>query len=156
MNKLKFAYLLYLTIIISFSLSSCKALKTAPYDQYSYQKTVEIKVEASNLIDKSVTEYSENIEAIDDLNLEIQKIVAYEKNKPNNEITYAMWKILSDKEKNLLSGYLKMWQEKGKVSRVLVTEAKGQIMEAMDLLLQYEGKKDKQAKEKLLEMILNN
>jgi len=135
---------------------SCNSLKTAVYDQYSYQKSVEIKIEASNTIDKATTLYSDNLEAIAHLNLEIQKIVAYEKNKPNNEITYAMWQILSDKEKNLLSGFLKRWKEKGKLSQVFVTEAKGQIMEAMDLLIQYEGKKDKTSKDKLLDIITGN
>jgi len=152
MNKLKYVAFLFSLIVI---FTSCEALKTAAYDQYSYQKSVEIKVEASNLIDKAITSYSENIDAIEDLNLEIQKIVEYEKNKPNNEITYAMWQLLNDEEKNMLSGFLKHWQEKDKLSQIFVTEAKGQIMEAMDLLIQYEGKKDKEAKTKLLDLILN-
>jgi hypothetical protein len=155
MNKLNFTYFTVL-IAATLLLSSCNVLKTAPYDQYSYQKTVEIKVDASNLIDKATTQYLENEEAINSLNVEIQKIVAYEKNKPNNEISYAMWKILSDKEKNLLSGFLKRWQEKGQLSQIFISEAKGQIMEAMDLLIQYEGAKDKEAKESLLQMIANN
>ncbi len=136
--------------------TSCESLKTASYDQYSYQKSVEIKVEASNLMDKATTPYADNIEAIAALNLEIQKIVEYEKNKPNNEITYAMWKILSNEEKNLLSGFFKRWKEKSELSQFFITEAKGQVLEAMDLLIQYEGKKDKVVKDKLVDIISNN
>ncbi len=151
-------YIKHLSVVLLFSslLFSCNSLKTAIYDQYSYQKTTEIKVEASNLIDKATTSYTDNIDDIERLNLEIQKIVAYEKNKPNNEITYAMWQLLSNEEKNLLSGFLKRWKEKEVLSQFFVTEAKAQIMEAMDLLIQYEAKKDKVSKDKLLDIITGN
>jgi len=137
-------------------MTSCDSLRTAVYDQYSYQKSVEIKVETSNLMDKATTAYTDNKEEIDALDKEIQKIVEYEKNKPNNEITYAMWKILSNKEKNLLTGFFKRWEDKGQMSQFFITEAKAQVIEAMDLLIQYEGKKDKVAKDRLLDIITSN
>ncbi|MCF6278957.1 MAG: hypothetical protein L3J14_01265 [Flavobacteriaceae bacterium] len=154
-KKMKYFQVVLLTVF-TIIIMSCNSLKTASYDQYSYQKTTEIKVDASNLIDKATTSYVDNIEAIESLNLEIQKIVAYEKNKPNNEITYAMWKILSDSERNLLVGFLKYWKENDTLSQLFVTEAKTQIMEAMDLLIKYEGKKDKVSKDKLMGIINGN
>ncbi len=146
-------FLLTLSMVF---LTSCESLKTAAYDQYSYQKSVEIKVEASNLMDKATASYTDNLEDIESLNTEIQKIVEYEKNKPNNDITYAMWKILSNEEKNLLSGFFKHWKEQDVLSQFFITEAKGQVLEAMDLLIQYEGKKDKVVKDKLIDIISNN
>ncbi|MGB5819936.1 MAG: hypothetical protein WBG90_10675 [Saonia sp.] len=45
-------------LLLFFSiLSSCGAVKTAVFDQYSYQKAIEIKVDASNLIEKSTGPY---------------------------------------------------------------------------------------------------
>ncbi|QTD39030.1 hypothetical protein JL193_07210 [Polaribacter batillariae] len=140
-------------IFLTSILFSCSSLKTALYDHYSYQKTVEIKVETSSLIDKATTPYNEHLKEIGELGMDIQKIIEYEKNKPNNEITYAMWKVLADKDKNLLVGFFKRWKEKGELKPFFVKEAKSQIMEAIDLLLKYEGKKDKEAKKKLLELI---
>ncbi|MDH7911364.1 hypothetical protein [Winogradskyella sp. SYSU M77433] len=140
-------------LISSFLFFSCNSLKTAVYDQYSYQKTVEIKVEASNLIDKATTPYEDNLQEVGELGLEIQKIIEYEKNKPNNEITYAMWQVLADKDKNLLVGFFKRWKEKGQLNSFFVEEAKVQIMQAMDLLLEYEIKKDKETEDKLLQLI---
>lgn len=140
-------------LIFSSLIFSCNSLKTAVYDQYSYQKTVEIKVEASNLIDKATTPYTDHLKNIGELGLEIQKIIEYEKNKPNNDITYAMWQVLGNKDKNLLVGFFKRWKEKGQLNAVFVEEAKAQIMEAMDLLIQYETKKDKESKDKLLQLI---
>lgn len=143
-------------LLLSSLLFSCNSIKTAVYDQYSYQKTIEIKVEASNLMDKATTPYTDQLQDIGELGLEIQKIIEYEKNKPNNEITYAMWQLLADKDKNLLVGFFKRWKDKGQLNAIFVEEAKAQIMQAMDLLIQYEGKKDKETKDKLLDLIANN
>lgn len=151
-------FIKHLAFILLFSsvLVSCSIFKTALYDQYSYQKTVEIKVEASNLMDKATTSYINNLKEIGELGLEIQKITEYEKNKPNNEITYAMWQLLGNKDKNLLVGFFKLWKEKEKLNPFFIKEAKLQIIKAIDLLIQYESKKDKEAKNKLLQLINNN
>ena len=77
----------------------------------------------------------------------------YEKNKPNNEITFAMWQLLNDKEKSLLAGFFKRWEEKETLSPVFLKESKKQVIEALDLLIQYEIKKDNQSKDSLLEII---
>lgn len=140
-------------IILMVVLSSCTATKTALFDHYSYQKATEIKVETSNLMDKSSTSYTDNKIAVEKLLLEVQKLVEYEKNKPNNEITFAMWTILNDKEKNLLAGFFSRWQEKEKLSPAFAIEAKKQTMEALDLLIQYEVKKDKESANLLLDLI---
>ena len=143
------------TILVLFLLSlvSCTSTKTALFDQYSYQKTTELKVETSNLIDKATTSYSANKVQIDKLLLDVEKLVEYEKNKPNNEITFAMWTILNDKEKNLLAGFFKRWEENDKLSVTFSQEAKKQVLEAFDLLIQYEVKKDKESANLLLNLI---
>ena len=146
----------FLLIFIAAFLSSCSILKTAPYDQYSFQKTIEIKIDANHLIDKAESSYQENISEIQELKSEIAKIVEYEKYKPNNEITYKMWLLVANEDKNLLAGFLKRWEEKGKLSSFFITEAKGQITEAFDLLLQYESKKEPATKNQLLELLSNN
>lgn len=143
-------------LLFSSVLASCSTFKTVIYDQYSYQKTVEIKVEASNLMEKATTPYINNLKEIGELGLEIQKIIEYEKSKPNNDITYAMWQILGDKDRNLLTGFFKRWKEKEKLNPIFIKEAKLQIIEAMDLLIQYESKKNKGTKNKLLQLINNN
>lgn len=139
-----------------FLFTSCEVLKTAPYDQYSYQNTIEIKVDASRLMDKAVTPYENHLEEVEILFIDIEKMMEYEKNKPNNEITYAMWQILSDDEKNLLAGFFKRWKEQGSFSETFLTESKAQVMEAMDILIQYEGRKDPESKNKLMNIITGN
>ncbi|CAM1359842.1 conserved hypothetical protein [Tenacibaculum sediminilitoris] len=151
-NNKPFFVLLFITAF----LTSCNILKTAPYDQYSFQKTIEIKIDANQLIEKAETPYQENINEIEELQNEVAKIVEYEKFKPNNEITYKMWLLLANENKNLLAGFFKRWKEKGKLSSFFITEAKGQISEAFDLLLKYESKKEPTTKNKLLDFISTN
>ncbi|WDO13779.1 hypothetical protein MH928_03540 [Flavobacterium sp. WW92] len=67
-----------------------------------------------------------------------------------------MWKVLTDEEKNLLSGFFKRWKEKESLSPVFLQESKKQVLEALDLLIQYEIKKDKVSKEGLLSLINSN
>ncbi len=136
-----------------FALSSCNSTRTALFDQYSYEKTIELKVETINLMNKSTTSYSENKQEIDKLFLDIEKLVEYEKNKPDNEITFQLWKTLNDKEKNLVAGFFKHWETKGIISKSFLEESKIQIREAFDLLIQYEIKKDKQSKDELIDLI---
>ncbi|WGH74367.1 hypothetical protein P8625_09600 [Tenacibaculum tangerinum] len=137
-------------------MSACSTLRTAPYDQYSFQKTIELKIDAGQLMEKAETPYQENSIEINNLKNEIAKIVEYEKFKPNNEITYKMWLLLANEDKNLLAGFLKRWEEKETLSPFFITETKGQITEAFDLLLTYEAKKEPAAKNSLLELISKN
>ncbi|HEY1194299.1 hypothetical protein [Flavobacterium sp.] len=140
-------------LAFSFITTSCDSTRTALFDPYSYQKTTEIKVQAIKIMDKALTPYQNQKPEVEALLLEIEKLVEYEKNKPNNEITFAMWKVLSDKEKNLLTGFFKRWESKEILSPSFVDESKKQILNAFDLLIQYEINKDKESKAQLLELI---
>lgn len=155
MKYLKLKQLSFL-VLLSFIISSCKSTKTALFDQYSYEKTIELKVELDKLMSKATTPYSSNKQEIENLFLNLEKLVEYEKNKPNNEITFEMLQVLNDKEKNLLAGFFKYWETKEVVSKSFLDESKKQILEAFDLLIQYEIKKDKQSKEELLNLINRN
>lgn len=148
----------HLTLLIAlfFAITSCTSTKTALFDHYSYQKTTELKVETSKLMNKAITSYSTHKEEVESLMLNIEKLSEYEKNKPNNEITFAMWKLLTNKEKNLLAGFFKRWETKGIVSPAFLEESKKQVLDALDLLIQYEIKKDRESKDALLDLINGN
>lgn len=145
-----------LLTFLTFGITSCESTRTALFDHYSYQRTTELKVETSKLMEKATTPYSQNKTEIEALFLNIEKLAEYEKNKPNNEITFAMWTVLTDQEKNLLGGFFKRWKEKETLTPVFLQESKKQVIEALDLLIQYEIKKDKQSKDSLLSLISKN
>ncbi|QIJ90443.1 hypothetical protein C7H62_2635 [Mesoflavibacter sp. HG96] len=149
--KLKlFFYICFLSIIVS-----CNSLKTAVYDQYSYQQTISVKVESEALIEKAIDSFSHHEAEVNDLILDLKKLVEYEKNKPNNEITYAMLKLMEDQDKSLLAGFLKRWEDEQQLSQVFTNEAKAQIMEAFDLIIKYEANKNKENKTNLLSFLGN-
>ena len=142
-----------ITFLFCFVLMSCNGLKTAVYDQYSYQQTTSIKVEVVKLADNATESYAKYSLEVKKMLLDMEKMMEYEKNKPNNETTYTMWKLLNDKDKNLVAGFFKRWEEKESLSPIFIEESKKQMMEAFDLLIQYEIKKDQQSKNNLLTLI---
>lgn len=152
---MKHLKLKYTTFLIAFfiAITSCTTTKTAQFDPYSYQKTTEIKVETSKLMSYATTSYNLHKEEVEALLLSIDKLTEYEKNKPNNEISFAMWKVLNDKERNLLAGFFKRWETKKTLSQTYLEESKKQVLDALDLLIQYEIKKEKESKEALSDLI---
>lgn len=142
-----------LLIALLFVNISCKSTRTTSFDFYSYQKTTELKVLISVLMDKSTESYTLHQEEVNVLLLEIEKVKEYEKGKPNNTITIAMWKMLTDTEENLLSGYFVFWKTNKTVSPSFTKEAKQQILEALDLMIQYEMRKDKTTENELLKIL---
>lgn len=137
-------------------LSSCQSLKTAIFDQYSYQQAISIKVESLNLMDDGTQPYDVFEVEVEDMLLELQKMVEYEKNKPDNEVSYAMWKVLANKDKNLLAGFFKRWKDDGQLSEGFTNEAKLQISEALDLIIKYEAQKNKTNETNILNFLGTN
>jgi len=155
MKLLKSKYLL-IALTLQLVLMSCQSLKTAVFDQYSYQQAISLKVESGNLLDHATTSYDAYDAEVGELLLELQKIVEYEKNKPNNEVSYAMWKVMADKDKNLLAGFIKRWDEEEMLSEAFTREAKQQIMEAFDLIIKYEAQKNKSNETNILNFLSTN
>ncbi|WP_417236191.1 hypothetical protein [Bizionia paragorgiae] len=130
-------------LIMTFLVISCQSLKTAVYDQYSYQQAISLKVESDAIIDHATTPFRDHINVITGLRMDLKKLVEYEKNKPNNSISYAMLQLLENEDRNLLGGFLKRWEEEQQLSEAFTKEAKAQIMEAFDLIIKYEAEKNK-------------
>ena len=137
-------------------LVSCNSLKTAVFDQYSYQQAISLKVESLNLMNNAIEDYSANEAEVEKLLLDLQKIVEYEKNKPDNEVSFAMWNVVANKDRNLLAGFLKRWKDKSQLSKVFINEAKLQVTEALDLIIKYEANKNKTNESSILNFLSNN
>ena len=142
--------------IFLFVLQSCGSTKMAPYDDDSYQKTVEIKVRASALMDHATEPYEIHSDTVEELFMEIEGIKRYELSRASNDITYKMWQLLTDEDRFLLAGFLKRWKENEQLSGVFVDAAKPQVIEAFDLLIQFESNKDTKARSNLEDFILKN
>jgi hypothetical protein len=138
------------TSIIALCITSCVSL----YDHYTYTETIETKLEALSLVDKSDEEFASHEAAVVALKNQIEKMLIYERGKNKNIITIKMWEVLHN-DKNLIGSYLKLWEEKGRLNPVFIDEAKPQIEQAFDILIQFEEKKDKKS-ETILSNFINN
>jgi len=124
-----------------FLLYSCAS--TALYDQQSFDKAINAKVETLSLINKSNEDYAEHEGKVDDLLLELQKIYEYDKRRSNNQLTTRMWDVMLDENRNLVAGYFKKWKTGGPQNQVFIDEVAIQLEQAFDLLLDFESAKNK-------------
>lgn len=136
MKKCLIIFPVLLTIFLS-----CKTISS--FDQYAYIQATSLKVDALNLMEKATTSYTAHIQEVLPLKANIEKAYEYEKHRPKNEITANMWQIIKDTSRNLLGGFLTRWQAKDSLSPAFVNEAKMQVGEAFDLLIELESKKIK-------------
>lgn len=149
-------YMKHILLLCVLMLSACNGIKTAIYDQYSYQQEVTLKVATKSILDQATNPYEDYKNEVSVLLLEMEKMEEYEKNKPHNELSYQMWQLMTDTEKNNVAGLFKYWEEKGQLSPVFLSEATDQVMETFDVLIQYEVSKDKKREHVLLEFLANN
>lgn len=137
MKTLKIYFILLCTVT---TISSCTSTSSL-YDHYTYTETIEIKLQTLSLMDKSDTAFSTHENEVIALKNELEKMLIYERGKGKNEITQKMWEVLNNDNKLVLS-YLTLWEQKGSLNTAFIQEAKPQIEEAFNILIQYEEKKD--------------
>ena len=135
-------------------LSACKTI--SGYDQYAYAQGTALKVDALNLMDKATENFTSQQAGIDDINTRIEKAYEYEKHRPKNAITVKMWELLKNPDRNLFGGFLKRWKEKTTLSAAFINEAKVQVAEAFDMIVELESQKIKETDAKVTTFISTN
>ena len=123
------------------ALASCSTIST--YDQAAYEHATSAKVDTLALMDKATESYSAHEKEITAIRTELEKAYEYDLGRPLNKITFAQWVILLDHERNLIGGFLKMWQSQGSLGTTFVTEKKKQIALAFDKIIGLESGKIK-------------
>jgi len=131
----------WLSLLPVLFFSSCASV--ALYDDYSFKQTINAKVQTIDLMKKSVEPYDQHVNEVDELMNSLQKIYDYDKRRTDNILSTKMWSIIMDPDQYLVAGYFKKWKTGGPQNKALVVEAIGQITEAFDKLLDFEGAKDK-------------
>lgn len=131
-----------LTAVVIVGLTgACQTIST--YDQAAYEHATNAKVEAVALMDNATTSYSEHAREVAALKLTLQKAYEYDKGRPVNQITIALWDKLLDPSRDLLGGFLREWKEDGPLLPKYVANKKDQVASAFDVLIQLESGKIK-------------
>lgn len=143
MKKTNLSVLIRNLTILVFILSFTACATISSFDQYAYTQTTSLKVDAMNTMDLATDDYATHEKTVQDLQTKLQKVYAYEKNRPKNEITLKMWDKLLDGNGHLLGGFIKRWQTEHKLNAVFVREEKKIIDEAFDQIAGLESHKIK-------------
>jgi lipopolysaccharide biosynthesis regulator YciM len=130
-------------LITLFLLAWISCAQTPLFDQHSFDKTIDAKVESVSLMKKAIYFYEDHEEEVEEHFEELQKIYEYDRRRKNNNITSKMWEIVLNEDNKLYAGFIKRWREVGPQNPFFVNEAVLQIEEAFDKLLDYEGAKNK-------------
>lgn len=122
--------------------TSCQSINVAGFDSYSFEKTTYLKNKTLKLIEKSNESFTKNSQEIDILFLELETQYDYEKLKPNNQFTIAIWERLTNKETSFLRNYFILWEKKEKLSSEFMNQAIKQTNEAFEKIIALETKKN--------------
>ncbi|QIZ53289.1 hypothetical protein FGI21_10135 [Dickeya zeae] len=122
-------------------LSGCSTI--SPFNQQAYEQSVNIKVEALNLMGKAVEPFENNKEEVKALKLDIEKAYEYAKGLPKNQVVSKQWAIIKDPNRNSLGGFLKRWESQKTLSAVFINDAKGIVSDGLDTVIELESGKRK-------------
>lgn len=143
MNNFKLSTLSTKTIVLFLLISSLSCVSISRFDQYSYAQTTAIKVDALELMDLAVNDYSLYEKTDREFQTKLKKIYEYEKNKPKNDFSIKLWTKLIDPNGHLLVGFLNKWKTEKKLNEMFVSEEKKLVDKAFDQIIGLEIKKTK-------------
>ena len=110
--------------------TACATIST--YDEKAYEKVTACKAEVLNLMNKATTSYDSNKDEIEAVFLDVNKAYQYDKQRPLNRITIAMWDLIRDPKRDTYAGFLVIWKEKSTLHQGFIEEKKIQIGAAFD------------------------
>ena len=130
-----------LFIVVCFIYTDCSTI--SHFDQFAYQQTTSLKVDAIHVMDFATEEFKLHEPDVTKIRLDMQKVYEYEKNRPKNEISTKMWAMLIDSSGALFGGFVNTWKSQGKCSPAYITDKKEQIAFAFDQIAELESHKIK-------------
>jgi hypothetical protein len=133
---------------------SCKTISV--FDQQAYAQAISLKVDALAIMDKATETYASQQAGIDAVNTQIEKAYEYEKHRQKSVITVKMWELLKSPDRNLFGGFLKRWKDKSTLNADFVSEAKTQVAQAFDMIVELESEKVKPTDEKVTTFVNAN
>ncbi len=85
--------------------------------------------------------FDEFRDEVTSLRFELRKAYEFSKGRPHNEYSIRQWEIMVDPERNMLAGFLKRWEETGRMSPVFIEEAMINIAAGFDTIIGLESGK---------------
>ena len=131
----------FLFLVLFLSLVGCSPV--SEFNQVALDKTVSVKTDALNLINKANENFSEHQSQIDSLKLNVENAYQYSKTIPNNVETISQWEIIRDPQRNSLFGLLELWKNKNTLSDTFISQVKILIAFDFNMIIDLENNKRK-------------
>ncbi len=131
----------FLSLLFLMLLAGCAS--SAIFNQRAYEQDVNIKVDALALMDKADQPYIEHADEINRFELNVEKAYRYAKGLPNNDETVKQWEIIRDTSESSIISFLKRWKDKSKLDRIFIDNAKKEISNQFDQVIELESGKKK-------------
>ena len=127
----------FLLLCLTMALGSCATI--SKYDQYAYMETNSIKVDAVNIMANATDDYAAHQAEVTTLQTSIDKMIAYETNRPKNTISERMWNLQNDPNGNLYGGFMVRWKREGKLDSVFISQSQKLVGQSFDQISQLES-----------------
>lgn len=118
---------------------SCSSISV--FSPEAYKQAVDLKVESLNLMSFATEPFVEHEDEVSFLKTELDKAYEFALGRPSNEISTEQWKIIIDKDGNLLGGFLNRWETEGMLGEMFVTEMQSLVGDAFDTIIGLESGK---------------
>jgi hypothetical protein len=123
------------------ALAGCAAL--APFNQYSFNETARLKVEASQLLERAVHPYPQHARKADSVLTGLNRAYQDASIRTKNHESMRRWEILLDTNLASLAGSITRWRREGTLAQDVIEAAQKDIAEDFDVISKLEGNKGK-------------
>lgn len=115
----------------------------ANFDQYAYTQTTSLKVDALNVMGQATEPYQAHQADVAKVQMALDKLFEYEKNRPQNAVSEKMWAVVRDSSGYLFGGFIKKWEKENTLPPTFIKEAQQLVGQSFDQISQLESGKIK-------------
>jgi hypothetical protein len=135
----------HLTLLVLICIFCSCGSTISLFDQYAYQQVTSIKIDAMDLMEQASDSYIVHEKEIKAIDLQIKKVIEYEKHRSQNKITSQMWEKLNDPKGHLYGGFTARWREKKTLNRAFIDAQLMIVSASFDQIAELESGKIKSA-----------
>jgi hypothetical protein len=133
--------LIPVAILLALGLGACAVL--APFNQYSFNETARLKVEALTLVRKAEQPYAVHARKADSVMAGMNSAYRDARLRSKNAESLRLWEILLDPEQGSLAGTVRKWQWSGTLPADTIEAARKLIAQNFDQISKLENNKGK-------------
>jgi hypothetical protein len=129
-----------IVVLLVLFLAACSPL-IGSYSPTAYENATSLKAETLALMDKADEPFANHRVEVEQHMIELQKAYEFVRGVPSNSISAMQWEILIKRDGDLFGKFVKRWEERSTLSKVLIEEFKKLVADAFDEIICLEANK---------------